>query len=243
MTNTTKEQEKQETTYKVYIHRNKINNKRYIGITKKKVKQRWNKGEGYKSQRLFYNAIKKYGWNNIQHKILFENLTKEEACKKEQNLIASYKSNYTEYGYNIANGGNTSDAFTDEIKRKISINTKKALQNPLIRQKMKEHRKKQISPMKGKKLSEEHKLKLRHDGMKGKKHTQESKILMRKNIKNKKQVLCIEQNIIYESINEAARQNNIDYRNIHRSCNNNCRAGGFHWEYYNIKNNNNEEEN
>jgi hypothetical protein len=105
MTNTIKEQEKQETTYKVYIHRNKINNKRYIGITKKNTKQRWRNGEGYKNQSLFYNAIKKYGWDNFTHKVVFKNLTKEEAAEKEKELIKKYNSNNSLYGYNVEKGG------------------------------------------------------------------------------------------------------------------------------------------
>ena len=53
MTNTTKELEKQEITYSVYIHKNKTNNKVYIGVTSKKPKQRWRNGKGYVNQRLF----------------------------------------------------------------------------------------------------------------------------------------------------------------------------------------------
>ena len=61
------------------------NGKVYIGITsKKKPNQRWESGIGYsKNQIVMYNAIQKYGWDNIKHEILFENLSKDDACKKE----------------------------------------------------------------------------------------------------------------------------------------------------------------
>lgn len=56
-----------------------------------------------------YKAIQKYGWENIEHNILFTNLTKEEACAKECELIAQYKTNAarygTKYGYNLTDGG------------------------------------------------------------------------------------------------------------------------------------------
>lgn len=81
------------------------NNKVYIGITSQQVDKRWGKnGKGYKKQ-LFYRAILKYGWNNIKHEILFTHLSKEEAFQKEIDLIAEYKANNVNYGYNISNGG------------------------------------------------------------------------------------------------------------------------------------------
>lgn len=56
-----------------------------------------------------YNAILKYGWENIEHNILFENLTQEEAQEKEKELIAQYKTNIRRYGddfgYNLTDGG------------------------------------------------------------------------------------------------------------------------------------------
>lgn len=105
--------------YSVYIHLFP-NNKVYIGITKQKPENRWNNGKGYKNNDYLANAILKYGWNNIEHKILYSNLTKEEAELKEVELIREYKSNIKEYGYNILDGGNVSDGMTEEVKRKIS---------------------------------------------------------------------------------------------------------------------------
>lgn len=88
--------------YIVYKHTSP-SGKVYIGITKKSPKSRWNNGKGYASQQLFYRAIKKYGWDKFKHEILFENLTHDEACKKEIELIRFYKSQ--KLSYNQTDGG------------------------------------------------------------------------------------------------------------------------------------------
>lgn len=92
--------------YKVYYHKNKINGKYYIGITKKEnPEKRWRKGEGNKNQ-FFYKAIQKYGWDNFEHKILFDGLTIKEAKEKEIELIKKYNT-LAPNGYNIGRGGET----------------------------------------------------------------------------------------------------------------------------------------
>ena len=104
--------------YKVYMH-TFPNNKRYIGITKQDINKRWSNGCHYKNQFVF-RAIEKYGWENIKHEILFDNLSKEEACKLEQKLIRKYKSNQKEYGYNHSIGG--------EIGKKSTYMCEKAVE-------------------------------------------------------------------------------------------------------------------
>lgn len=110
-----------EKKYSVYIHTTP-SNKKYIGITKQKCINRWKNGLGYCTQKLFKRAIDKYGWNNIKHDVLFENLTKDEAIKKEIELIKLYKSNDIKYGYNLTNGGEGFSGMhlSEETKKKIS---------------------------------------------------------------------------------------------------------------------------
>lgn len=79
------------------------NGKVYIGITGQKVKKRWQNGHGYEGQ-IFYRAIKKYGWENINHEILFEGLTKKQAGEMEQHLIEKYDCIIPK-GYNKSKGG------------------------------------------------------------------------------------------------------------------------------------------
>ena len=50
--------------------------------------------------------------------------------------------------------------------------------------------------------------------------------------KQGKKVLCVETNIIYRSVNEAARLNNMSANYICACCNNKCeKAYDFHWRY------------
>lgn len=118
MTNESKES----CTWKVYVHITP-SNKKYVGITSRDVKKRWNGGLGYKSCTSFYRAIQKYGWDNIEHKILEDELSFEEAERKEQFYIEKYQSNNPNYGYNMTIGGLGSNGF------RLSVEKKKVLSN------------------------------------------------------------------------------------------------------------------
>lgn len=106
----------------VYKHTSP-SNKVYIGITSRKAEKRWNSGSGYANNEYFTHAIKKYGWDNFKHEILFENLSREEACEKEKELIEKYGSNSRDKGYNITGGGEVNYA-SEEGRKRISIANK-----------------------------------------------------------------------------------------------------------------------
>lgn len=116
----------------VYIHTNKINNKVYIGQTCDKPTKRWKNGKGYINNKHFWNAICKYGWENFNHIIFAENLTKEAACKMEKLLIALYNATDKNKGYNNAPGGETCAGVvrSEETRRKLSQNAKIRFSNP-----------------------------------------------------------------------------------------------------------------
>ena len=105
--------------YCIYMHRNKVNNKLYIGQTNN-PKKRWYPSN-YAHNQYFYAAIQKYGWDNFEHIILLEHLTLEEANQKEVEFIALYNTTNRTYGYNIALGGNNK-TLSLETRQKMSIN-------------------------------------------------------------------------------------------------------------------------
>jgi len=75
---------------------------------------------GYGKQTIFGKAIKKYGWNNFQHEVLFTNLGREKAELFEIKLIFFYK-NVLGKSYNDANGGNLAGKMSEETKNKIRL--------------------------------------------------------------------------------------------------------------------------
>lgn len=92
----------------LYCHINKINGKRYFGITSTKPNKRWQNGKGYKQCIKFNSAIQKYGWDNFEHIIMRENLSYDEACFLEQYYIKQFNTTDSKYGYNIDSGGRIS---------------------------------------------------------------------------------------------------------------------------------------
>lgn len=107
--------------YKVYKH-TFPNGKAYIGITSQPLSKRFMNGKGYKECPKMNAAILKYGWNNVEHEMLYDGLTKAEAEAKEIELIAHYNS--IDNGYNIEHGGNVVGTHNIETRNKISAATK-----------------------------------------------------------------------------------------------------------------------
>ena len=107
--------------YTVYKHISP-SGKVYIGITKRKPEYRWNKGKGYREdQLLFYRAIKKYGWDNFTHEILYTGLSEKDAKNIEISLIRQYKS--LGMSYNITDGGDGGRGLHNK-RKKLSKETK-----------------------------------------------------------------------------------------------------------------------
>lgn len=99
--------ENQQKTYAVYEHVNKINGKRYIGMTSN-IMRRWaNSGAEYQREPAFWKAIQEFGWDGFEHNILADGLTKEDAEIGEYNAILYYESDDPSKGYNIREGAGT----------------------------------------------------------------------------------------------------------------------------------------
>lgn len=90
--------QREQKPYYIYIH-TCPNRKVYIGLSKN-PKQRWNNGEGYKSNIDFYQDIKRFGWNNIQHEITATTYYGWVARKIEKMTISRFKNSGKIYNRN-----------------------------------------------------------------------------------------------------------------------------------------------
>ena len=74
---------------------------------------------------MFGKAVKKYGWDNIDHDVVIQNVDKETAKQWEMALIAQLHTNDSKYGYNLTAGGDCPPdkkrKHTEEWKRQMSI--------------------------------------------------------------------------------------------------------------------------
>jgi group I intron endonuclease len=229
--------------YIVYVHTTP-NGKKYVGITGQTLQQRWQNGLGYRKSSRFYNAILKYGWENIKHEILFENLTKAEAEQKEIEYIALYKSNDKRFGYNIENGGNSVGKLSEETKKKISLKRKGIKPNDETRKKLSNAHKKEnlslqtlnkmIQSHIGKTQSNETKAKIgkKHKGKKYSLETINKMILSKKSKPFIQYTIDMEFVKEWKSASDYERQTGKNKRHIVRCLKGEIKtAYGYVWKY------------
>ena len=217
--------------YSVYIHTNKINGKKYVGLTSKTPTERWRNGSGYNHSTHFYYAIKKYGWDNFKHEIYASGLTAEAASALEQSLISELKTTNELYGYNLDAGGSRTK-HSEETKQKMKNAATGRRHTPEAIEKIRKASTGNKNCV-GHRHTEESKQKNRLAHL-GRTHTlsDESKIKIALSHKNRKTVTCIETGVDYPSIGLAAKAANTSQGSISSVLTGRSKtAGGFHWKY------------
>lgn len=96
--------------YSVYRH-TFPNGKVYIGITSNDPLVRWDNGMGYASNQKMFFDIVQYGWKNIEHEVLKNGLSKDEANDMEQSLISAFGDKGRELTYNTVYAGKRQERF------------------------------------------------------------------------------------------------------------------------------------
>jgi len=110
-----------EKTYTVYIHTTP-DGRVYIGSTSQPVRKRWNGGHGYRNNRPFWEAIQRYGWENIKHEIIAELVHPLAAAAVEAMLIRLYRSDNPLRGFNRSKSGRgfKGGKHTEETRQRMS---------------------------------------------------------------------------------------------------------------------------
>ena len=204
----------------IYMYINKINNKRYVGKAKnfnKRHKEHKNSSNNKNNKGYdlpLHKAIRKYGIDNFEIKILAENISNEKINEYEIFFIKRYDTLIKNgKGYNIAIGGDGGNTFLNLSDEKMKE----------IKDKMSKNNKGENNPFYGKHHSDE--IKNNH-----------SEFMKGNNFPCKKVIQYdLDGNLIriWDSIKQASDELNICNTSITRCCKGNRnKAGEFIWKYY-----------
>lgn len=212
---------------KVYSITNKINNKRYVGVTKDfNTRQRrhlWELRNNRHSNRKLQQDYNVFGASAFEIEILevLKDASKEEGFKKELHYIEKYDS--CENGYNMSYGADGSalakitDGTREKHRREMLGNTYWLGRKHTEETKKKigaVHKGKTVKLSTRKKLSESAKKKTgEKNPFYGKHHTEETKQKIRK-VQGKK-CRCIETGIVFDSVKECAEKMGIPKARTH----------------------------
>lgn len=204
-----------ENNYCVYCHTNKLTGEKYIGASKN-IKKRWcANGINYIKYGKFGEAIRKYGWNNFDHEIIKNNLSKAEAEDYEKMYIAEL--NTIEEGYNIQSGGNLFDGMSGEKNPFYNDHRFKGSSHPFYG--------KHHTYQSRKRMSENH---WDCSGVKNPFYNDHRFTGINSVVR--KPVKCLETGKIYITISDAERDTGIPRQNIRKQINGKIsHAGGYHW--------------
>jgi group I intron endonuclease len=206
---------------KVYVGQTCNLNLRWVGNGRNYLQK--NK-KGQYVHRYFAHALLKYGWENFEHKIVLDGISKSEADYAEKYLIKWYKIHGI--SYNIVDGGEgvCGLKFSDATRRRMS---ERMLKN---------------SPFKGVPKSEQQKQKQR-EKMLDRRASDEVRARMSKahtgtkSPWKHKRVFAFDKQTgafvkSYESISEAAKELHITGSGISNAANGKCPSmGGFIWSF------------
>lgn len=105
--------------YCVYVHIFP-DGKKYVGITNN-TQRRFANGNGYKGNPEMWKAIQTVGWENIEHRILEDGLTRRDAAQKEREWIIHFNSKKNGYNKSAGGGGGRLTYFSRHVNKMLDL--------------------------------------------------------------------------------------------------------------------------
>jgi group I intron endonuclease len=209
----------------IYVLKNKINFKLYIGQTTRSSKSRIK--SHIKRNSLIGNALRKYGINNFK---IYEFYIPEKLLDYFEIELIKRLNTQSPNGYNLESGGNKNKHLHKKTKKKLSI-IRMGENNPFYNKTHTKEVRKKISESNmgdknfnyGKKFSKEYRKKIskNHSDVSGGKNP------------SAKKVFCIELNRFWDCAKSAANELNININRLRKCCRGIYKtAGRYHWKYY-----------
>ena len=217
--------------YTVYMHENKINGKKYFGMTGKDPEERWRKGNNYRTCHAIRRAFEKYGWDGFNHVIIQSGLSREEACELEQKLIAENHTQDSNLGYNICGGGGGMVWFhhTPEECQRISERMR-GENNPNFGKPLPEWQKELLRSINlGSKHTEEHKRKITESLLARHYHMSDDNKL--KLFDSHRKEVIRDDGVVFKSVIAAAESIGRCGSAITNAIKRGQRSGGYYWKY------------
>lgn len=120
--------------YTIYQSINKINGKCYIGFDSSWPSRQYMHYYNHRSKSCpnypFYSALKKYGWENFEWRVLYQSKDLEYCLGVMENyFITENKSHYTQNGYNVTLGGQGTFGKKQSEKNKIEQSNRRTVAN------------------------------------------------------------------------------------------------------------------
>lgn len=222
--------------YYIYLTKNNFNGKIYIGKRKCPINKTPLTDPYMGSGFLLKRAIKKYGIKFFEKKILCESITDVKLLNTlEKFFIETYNSTKREIGYNRTIGGDggcTTIGFSDEEMNEYKNKLKSKKHTEETKQKLRE----KVDIVKVKMNLEKARKKyaeLIESGWRQNFSDETRKKMSKSGIgKRVKKVLCIETNITYDSMQEAAKLTNSSISKISLCCHGKRnKTNNFHWKF------------
>ncbi len=107
----------------IYLAQNKINGRRYVGqsiSTLEKRKKSHELSARYGSPTRFAKAIRRYGIDGFDWKVVFEDVADADLNEFEEDAIRIYQSQHPN-GYNLLSGGGQNGRHSEESKQRMSL--------------------------------------------------------------------------------------------------------------------------